>query len=304
MTWHTVYASPAQDLCGSLSAEWRDYVTEDRVGGWEPKLKAAQCWRRKEKTFHCPASGTEWRPSGTSWTSRINGELVLSCDLILTTCLALKPSIQAVILPSCCTHPKLWLSPFLSAVAICTHFFLFIFFCQSRKRNIKRPDERLPPHAGDLLRHAANDFVPPNALRDSTARTAVAPQIYISNKSQRHGNIFLLIIWCAVFFSNRRVFNHPWLLPAKFSAFNGLNLPFFFLYFLPKHFSMHMWFWVAPAAARGSVAYSLTAAFFHCYYFECITVDSLHCIQLFTSIVGVYIIFSFMSRQLHQLIIW
>lgn len=33
MTWHTVYASPAQDLCGSLSAEWRDYVTEDRVGG-------------------------------------------------------------------------------------------------------------------------------------------------------------------------------------------------------------------------------------------------------------------------------
>lgn len=58
----------------------------------------------------------------------------------------------------------------------------------------------------------------PNALRDSTARTAVAPQIYISNKSQRHGNIFLLIIWCAVFFSNRRVFNHPWLLPAKLSA--------------------------------------------------------------------------------------
>lgn len=94
--------------------------------------------------------------------------LVLSSDLIHTGRLALMHGIQTALRH----QSKLWLSPFLSVPTICTHiqqdvFFLFSFYCRSRKRNIKHPDEHHPPHAGDLLRHAANYCVPLKAATDS-----------------------------------------------------------------------------------------------------------------------------------------
>lgn len=94
--------------------------------------------------------------------------------------------------------PDLRLGPFLGAAAICTHAQLLPFFgllsficcCQSRK---VRQSVRLDVSLLTLkicFAEQLNVFAPQNTLSDSEAPTAAAPQIYISNKSQRHGNIF------------------------------------------------------------------------------------------------------------------
>lgn len=106
MTWQNMFAFPAQDLCGSLSAKWRDYVTDDSVRGREPKIKG--CALLEEESKILPLSccqdrlKTEWNLQNQLDKCR----LVLSGKLILIGRLALEHAIQAVISASGGTKPN------------------------------------------------------------------------------------------------------------------------------------------------------------------------------------------------------